>query len=308
MVGLPSDGAKNRGVPKTGLPRWFLETKAAVLTRADITTVLELGAERGLTVKVNRWQAMIAAALSWGLAEGLLKSNEARGIRRRFEENVRERSFTSDELAKIWHGISTLKAEESTKLATRLYVATPGLRPKELCSLKRKNVRLDDVRPMLTVEKGEAKNRVEHVVPLSALSVELLREAMSSNADSEWVFPSAGGAPLTAAGLSRAIVKSRALDETLFGVPDAQLYDVKHTMITFLGDAGHTNDAIGVLFNHLTATKGSTTGKSYNHSRYLSLKTELVGKWAAYLDRTVGRTAASGNVLSIETRRENVGA
>ena len=306
MIGQPLPGAKRRSTPNRGLPKWFLAMKAPEITRADVTRVLEAEAKRGATIQVNRRQAMISSALSWGLAEGVLEVNVAHGIRRRFEENVRYRRFSAGELRALWAGINTVGGEPGTKIAIRLCIAL-GQRPNEICSLKRAKVSLDSLQPMATIEKGTSKNRVEHNIPLPALAVELLRDAVALAKESPYVFPSVMGKPLTPKALGKALHRARAKDGTLFGIADAELYDSKTTIASFLGDASYTNDQVGILFNHLSATKGSVTGRSYNHSSYMPLKLELTKRWADHLDVVLGRTVAADNVVKLDARRENVG-
>jgi hypothetical protein len=70
----------------------------------------------------------------------------------------------------------------------------------------------------------------------------------------------------------------------VFGIEDAQLYDAKKTIATFLGNAGHPDQFIGLLFNHLTAKSATVTGRHYNHADYLKQKREMIELWSQHLE------------------------
>ncbi len=84
-------------------PKWFAEMKAADLKRVDVTAVLEEIAKRGATTETNRHQAFISAVLKWALSEGIIERDASAGVKRRFDENARERMFTDDEVRAFWN-------------------------------------------------------------------------------------------------------------------------------------------------------------------------------------------------------------
>jgi integrase len=179
-----------------------------------------------------------------------------------------------------------------------------GQRPKEITHLKKSGLALDALHPTATIEKTTAKNRTEHVVPLPRLAIELLRQACELSGQSEWVFPNRDGAgPLNPNRFSKVVERMRrqSRDGTVFGVKNAQLYDSKKTVATFLGNAGYPDQFIGLLFNHLTAKGGTVTGKHYNHARYMAQKREMIELWARHLEGVLGieRSAEASNVIPI---------
>ena len=169
-----------------------------------------------------------------------------------------------------------------------------GQRPKEIAHLRQSKLALDADKPTATIEKTTSKNRVEHIVPLPPLAVGLLLRALALATGSEWVFPSpTNKGPIDPHTFSSVVQRARdPKDKSLFGMTDIQLYDVKKTIATFLGEAGHPNQMIGLLFNHLTAKEGTVTGKHYNHSTYMQTKRDLIEQWARHLDEVLGPPAA----------------
>jgi integrase len=160
-----------------------------------------------------------------------------------------------------------------------------GQRPKEIAHLRKDNLVLDALHPTATISKEIAKNRTEHIVPLPKLAVDLLREAVALAPGSEWVFPRPDGeGPIDPHCFAVAIYRARdPKTGAVFGIHGAQLYDAKRTIATFLGNQGHPDQFIGLLFNHLTAKSGTITGKHYNHSTYMNQKRAMIEQWAAHL-------------------------
>ena len=154
--------------------------------------------------------------------------------------------------------------------------------------------------PTMTIEKASAKNRTAHVVPLPKFAVDLLRQAVTLAHGSEFVFPAKSGtAPLHSHVLSTALYRAREKDGKLFGHGDLELYDCKSTIATFLGNAGHPDQFVGLLFNHKTAKSGSVTGKHYNHSTYLTQKQAMIEQWARHLEEVLGIRARAQNVIAL---------
>ena len=205
-------------------------------------------------------------------------------------------------------------ADAATHIAMRLVLAT-GQRPKEIAHLRRDRLSLDGLHPTMTVPKETAKNSTEHVVPLSRLAIGLVKEAIgiadraaetrakrngTDVVTSDWVFPAPGGeTPLDPHSFAVALHRARdAKAQTLFGLKDVQLYDARKTLATFLGNAGHPDQFVGLLLNHLAAKSGSVTGRHYNHAKYLDQKRAMMAEWARHLEKVLG--------IAVEPEASNV--
>jgi integrase len=286
------------------LPNWFTGKKAHDIERVDITSVLEGIADRGVTIEVNRFQSLISAVLGWGLSEGLLKSNAALGINRRFKEEPRGRVLTDAEVRTFWFGIGKAPASEAAKIAMRLCFVL-GQRPKEIAELRLDGLALNALQPTATISRTSSKNRTEHVVPLPKLAVDLLRMAVALVPSSEWVFPSPKGkGPIDPHAFVVALRRARDEGDKLFGMKDVQLYDAKRTIATFLGNHGYPNEFVGLLFNHLTAKSGSITGRHYNHSHYMKQKRDLIELWAGHLEEVLELASVEAATPKGRARRQ----
>lgn len=282
------------------LPESFRAKKACDVKRVDVTAALDTVAKRGAKTETNRQQALISAVFKWAVSEGLLDHDPSQGIKRRFDEEARERVFTDAELKKFWNGIAKATASQGAKIAMRLCFVL-GQRPKEIAHIRKDKLALDSLHPTMTIEKKTAKNHTEHAVPLSTVAIDLIREAVALAPDSAWVFPSPkGDGPIDPHAFAKIIHRERdPKTGTVFGIEDAQLYDAKKTIGTFLGDNGYADQFIGLLFNHLTAKSGTVTGKHYNHSRYMQQKREMIELWARHLETVLGMPtqAPANNVV-----------
>lgn len=289
----------------SALPGAFTERKVNEMTRAHVTAALDAVAARGVPVETNRVHALISAVCKWAASEGLAERDPSHGVKRRFDELPRERVMSDDELGKFWHGIDTLPASAGAKIAMRLCMAT-GQRPKEIAHLRRDKLALDALHPTMTIPRSTAKNRTEHVVPLPMLAVGLIRQALelAGTDEPEWLFPSpTGKGPIDPHAFAKIIDRARDKNDKLFGLDDVTLYDCKRTMATWLGNEGHPDQFIGLLLNHLTAKKGSVTGKHYNHATYMVQKRAMIESWSKHLEGVIGVESAASNVVDLTAKR-----
>ncbi len=289
------------------LPKSFTERKAGEIERVHIAGVLESMAKGGATTEVNHYHAFIRGVFRWAFSDGLVERDPSAGLKPRFDTNTRERVWLPAEWLAFWHGIAAAPASEASRIAMQL-VMLLGQRPKEIAHLRRDGLDLDALHPTMRINRETAKNRVEHIVPLPPRAVALLRRALEIAAHGPdgkpkskapiWVFPAPGDAdPLDPHAF--AVILHRARDdkaETLFGLADVILYDARRTIATWLGDQGHPNEFVGLLLNHLTAAKGSVTGRHYNHSRYMAQKRTMMAEWARHVDSLLGAATDTTNV------------
>jgi integrase len=290
----------------------FAALKVSAITKRAITKALDGlvqdGGARGNggRTEAARVGALMRAVLRWGVETGRTTVDPSQGVKPGYSENTRDRVLTDHEVLTFWRGINGLKCDAGTKLAMKLSFVT-GQRPKELCELERRGVKLTTDEPSMTITAGSSKNSVEHVVPLHPMAVTLLKEALAAAPDgSRFVFPSPRGAKaLDRHALSTALIRARDDKTTdqeaegaradLFGMVDVQLYDAKRTMATWLGDfgnegLGYTDQEVGLLLNHLTARSG-VTGKHYNKASYIVRKRRMAQEWGDHLAKVVGWVA-----------------
>jgi integrase len=286
------------------MPESFTSQKARDVTRAHVSGMLDQIGKDGATTEVNRYHAFVSGIFKWAVSEGFIDRDPSQGLKKRFDERARERVLTDAEVRAFWEGVGTAKASPGARIAMRLCLAL-GQRPKEIAHMRRDGLKLDGPSPTLTISRTTTKNKIEHVLPLPAIAVGLIREALALSDGNEWLFPAPGGIePLDPHAFS--VILHRARDKktgTLFGTKDAILYDARKTLATFLGDAGYPSEFVGLLLNHISAKAGTVTGRHYNHARYMTQKREMIELWARHLEGVLGiASAAPSNVVALPTR------
>ena len=130
---------------------------------------------------------------------------------------------------------------------------------------------------ILTVPASRMKRRREHLVPLARQVVALLRELQEITGNGELVFPSAYSktAPITDMGLLNAL---RRLG---YGKGVMDIHGFRSIASTHLNEMGFRSDVIEMQLSH--AQKDSVRA-AYNRALYLPERTEMMQKYADFLD------------------------
>jgi integrase len=105
-----------------------------------------------------------------------------------------------------------------------------------------------------------------------------LTEAIKIARESPVRFPSPldGTKSIATHALTRAITRAQGKDGSLCGIKGVSPYTCRMTVATWLGNAGHFDQSIGLLLSHMSAKTRSVTGRFYNHATYLKQKREML--------------------------------
>src|SRR5262245_2473887 len=172
--------------------RRHLERNLAPLHRLHIKKIdrrrvadelARLTAENG-AVQANRTRSSLSAFLNWCIGEGYVDVNVA-ATTNKHEEIARSRVLSEPELRTIWHA---LPEGGDYRDLIRLLILT-GQRLREIANLSWREVDLD--KATITLPPSRSKNHREHVVPLSAPALEILKGR--ARAEREHVFGSGVG-------------------------------------------------------------------------------------------------------------------
>ena len=131
--------------------------------------------------------------------------------------------------------------------------------------------------------KKVSKRKREYLTPLPPLAQRILKSMPNSDKDPDVVFPglpvheTEGGRPtFYGVPLQRKLVER--------GAPaDFSYHAWRHTVATFLENAGRSEWERGLILNH--AGSGVTT--DYSHGHPLALKREMLCKWADHVESLV---------------------
>lgn len=163
------------------------------------------------------------------------------------------------------------------------------VRPGELRQIEWQEVNLDD--GYIEIPAERMKKRKAHVIPLCRQALAILRELQPITGNGRYVFPSARGAgrPLSENGVRSAL--------RTMGYTNEQMtpHGFRATARTILDERlGFSVD----LIEHQSARKvRDAMGTSYNRTKFLDARTEMMQAWADYLD-VLRATARGENVIS----------
>jgi integrase len=254
------------------------------ITRRHVAELLTALAGNGLTVGVNRMQALISRVFTVAINEGLVDAHPAARMIKRFTEQPRMRTLTDDEIRALSEGLAAQPGPAADALWLRLRL---GQRGGEVAGLLWAEVDLKAA--LWTLPAARTKNRRAHVVPLppKALALVTARRA-TLPADEPRVFP---GLTLTSP------------EHKLLAVIHGGAYtwtDLRRTCATGLARLGYSETVIGRTLNHARHT---VTAKHYDQHPYLDESRAALTAWEGEIERIIRNEAPARRVLRHTPRR-----
>ncbi len=222
------------------VPKEWLRTRVSDIKRGDVRTLLDSLVGRA-PVLANRVLALLRKLYNFGLSRDLVEANPCHGIERPAAEHQRDRVLTSEEIRRIWRALD--EEDATTAALFRLYLLT-AQRGGELRSMAWHDVDLDTGWWVIPAERS--KNKLAHRVPLSPLSLAILRDrrAQADN-NALWVFatPSGSGFQVTAHKATVRVRKRSAVDF----VP----HDLRRTAASYMTSLGTSRLVVAKILNHV---------------------------------------------------------
>ena len=260
---------------------------AATVTKADVRDLRDKIADgdgKGRApapIQSNRALSVMAKMFRWALSEDYVSADPTAGLAKRGAETARGRVLSDDELARVWRAASEL--EYPFGPAVRLLVLT-GARREEIAAMKWSEIgtakwrdaiaRTEGEVPALLLPASRAKNKLEHITPLSASAMVVL-DGVPRIGRGDLVFTTNGVTPVS--GWS----KAKAQIDRLSGATGWVLHDLRRTLATGLGDGlGVDPHVVEAVLGHVV--KG--VGGVYNRSSYLREKAEALDLWAKHVE------------------------
>lgn len=257
--------------------------------RHHIEIILDKIALRGAKVMQNRVFALLSSMFNWAVGT-YVDVPPTFGMKKRIKETPRERCLSSDEIKAIW---TTLTVEKMGKSGRRLYVSEPvslilklllvtAQRSSEVSQSKVAEFDLSN--QIWTIPAARSKNGRSHRVPLTGVSVELVKRAVILSGESDYLFPSSKAAihegkgcrpviPTAANNALRKIVESLELE-------NITPHDFRETAATGMMFLGVPEQHVGAVLNH---TKTSVTARHYARHKYEAEKRAALMKWSNHL-------------------------
>ncbi|PAP92164.1 tyrosine-type recombinase/integrase [Mesorhizobium wenxiniae] len=280
--------------------------KLAELHRRDITKCIDAVKDRGAHVEANRIFEDVRAMVRWARGRGDLDSNLVEGMRRPTETTERDRVLSAGEIRTMWATLADADMRESTRRVVRLCLVT-AQRVGEVSGMTRDEIDLDG--KLWTIPAERSKNGREHVVPLSDMAIDIVKEqmadaeALAARKDRDvaaFVFPGPGArAAVTGAAIAKAVKREEVTKRgvvTIMGISPWTPHDLRRTAATHMEEIGISPFVIGHVLNHVSATKASITSRVYARYDYAREKREALDLWA---DRLVALVEGRGNVVPL---------
>lgn len=253
--------------------------------RAEVAALLDRLVAGGMTVGVNRVQALISRMFTVALDRGYVDAHPAARMLKRFSENPRDRVLSDDELRALWTGLDAHPGAASDAVRLRLLTGQRG--EHEIAPMAWADVDLEA--GAWTIPASQAKNGRAHVVPLGPAALALLRRRRAAlPADEARVFP----------GLTVRSDAHRALAALHGGA--YQWKDLRRTVATRLAGLGFDETTIGRALNHARA---SITARHYNRHDYIDQIRLALDAWDAELTRIVENRPKPSKVVPMRGRR-----
>ena len=252
------------------------------LGRREILAVLE-----PWNGKVTAAQMLhhLSACLSWGVERSLIERNTVIGIRPPVTKRPRERTLRDDEIRQLWAATEPTGAdtvEDRYRKILRLLLLT-GQRRGEVGGLRRGEV--DTERQLWLLPASRTKNKLPHVVPMSAHALAIVQSPELTGADHLFGL----------AGFTEWHRSKRQLDATLPLEPWT-VHDLRRTVVTGMAEIGIAPHIVEAVVNHISGHKGGIAGV-YNKATYATEKRAALQRWADHVECIVSGTAG-GNVLA----------
>lgn len=292
-----------RIIDKDVLPRWK-HRKAASITRRDVASLLNEIVDRGAGVQANRTYTVIRRMFRYGRNQGHVEANPCVDIDRPTVEAPRDVILTTDEICSFWKGLDGADMSAGMRLILRLVLVT-AQRKGEVANIEKADLDLDGA--LWTIPAHKAKNRRTHLVPLSGLAVDLMRQAWERSGTSPWLFPSprgGGSKPVTGPAVDHAMRNNRVVlglvnvDQDggeLSSERTPTPHDLRRTAASQMTAAGIPRLHVDRLLNHVDTSVGAT----YDRHDYSPEKRRAVDVWQARLEEIVAGRLQTSNVVRL---------
>ena len=230
-------------------PIWNTKRETARRTRQSISAVMKAAIAAG-----HRPDNPAGDALTSALPKG-------------GQVQEQQRALPHDQVAQALATVRASNAYPSTKLAFEFLVLTAA-RSGEVRLMVWDEVDLDA--RLWTVPAERMKSQREHRVPLSRRALDLLAQAGAQQ--SELVFPSATGRPMSDATLSK-LVRELGIEAVPHGF--------RSSFRDWCGDTGQPREVAEAALAHTIRNKAEA---AYARTDLLERRRELMDAWSAYLN------------------------
>ncbi len=273
--------------------------KVVDVTRQDIRDILQPIIARGATIKANHTLEVVRKMFNWSIeTRDFPAANPAARLPKPGEVMGRSRYLAPSEIKAFWAALQAANLGERGIAAFKLMTLT-AQREMEVVRMRWSDLDLEDDH-VWTIPGDHSKNRLEHVIPLTPLVIELLRLLRKSRGKGEnYVFPSPSKAD---AHLTRNFIEDRMVKiRKHLTIEHFTPHDLRRTVTTYLGKLKVPQQIKKKILNHTKRRKNDVTD-IYDRFEYLDEKREALTKWEELLLSMVTPKKEARTVVSMSGR------
>jgi len=281
------------------------DVKLSELRRRDVRNVTDAILRRGRKVEATRVFEDVRAIVRWAVQNEYLDANPLDGMGKPAEATVSNRVLSDDEIRTLWTGLPkalprSVHCQRIIKLclitAQRVGEVAGMLQRAEL-DLKAREWRLPGAR---------TKNGHPHLIPLSDLAIEIIKEAATDADQAEELFPCGDGS-LSAVAVARTILRANETSEERplgrFGIAPWSAHDLRRTALTGMARLGVPPIVLGHIANHRTTTRAGVTLAVYSQYTYDKEKRAALDLWADRIAAIFASEQSPAGVLQLRGQR-----
>ena len=256
------------------LPEWG-DLPIKEIERADVKALIQKKAATS-PIAANRLLALIRTICNYAIDEELISASPAMRIKPE-PESARERVLSATEIRNFWTGLDAAPVETPVRQLLRFLLVT-GQRRGEATGARWDEI--DFEANEWTIPSSRAKSGKAHVVPLSDLALDLLKD-MSNGSD--FVFPGAReNAPLSPYSVSQGMRKSSA-------GPSACCRIQAYAIAVSMPSAGRKTGSPGTARRESSCSIGWWVGPSSPRKMESCVKTKISRRPMSADSRMAGR-------------------
>jgi integrase len=222
-------------------PFFGRHSKVADVGFADVDALHRKVTSTGSTYTANRCISVLSKMFSLAQRWEWADRNPCKGIERNPEQK-RKRYLAAGERERLMAALA--ETPDRQFVAAILLLLLSGARKSEVLGMKWSDVDLD--RGIWTKLAATVKQKTDHVVPLSAAAIDVLKAIPTRN--SKWVFPSNSKE-------GHVIDVKKGWDGLLkrAGIEGLRMHDLRHSFASALVSSGASLPLVGALLGHSTA-------------------------------------------------------
>jgi integrase len=279
-----------RVLNKEVVERWK-GRRLSQITRAQIHDMLDSIVDRGAPIRANRVFEQFRSLCKWAIGRGIIDRNPCEEVKAPSPETKRERVLDDTEIGLVWQAFE--KVGWPFGKVGQLLLLT-GAREREVAGMEWKEIDLTS--RTWTLPATRAKNKREHVVPLSDAAVEIISGLPRLEAR-KFVFSVTGRTSVS--GFSNA--KKKVNGAMAESIPHWTFHDLRRTVATNLQKLGVRLEVTEACLNHVGGSRAGIVGLYQRHD-WKDEKRAALQAWARKLEEIVSGEKAA-NVVELASAR-----